>query len=31
VHLTGDIWFAVWAEGESPAFRLVGRYLDLEE
>jgi len=31
VHLTGDVWFAVWAEGESPAFRLVGRYLDLEE
>lgn len=31
VHLTGDVWFAVWSEGESPDFRLFGRYLDLEE
>ena len=31
VHLTGDVWFAVWAEGESPEFRLFGRYLELEE
>jgi hypothetical protein len=31
VHLTGDVWFAVWAEGDSPDFRLFGRFLDLEE
>jgi len=31
VHLGDDAYFAVWAEGESPAFRLHGRFVAPEE
>jgi hypothetical protein len=28
-HVRGDFWFVAFAEGESPDFRLVGRFVEL--
>ncbi|MBI2893566.1 MAG: hypothetical protein HYY06_08430 [Deltaproteobacteria bacterium] len=26
-HLSGDVWFASWSDGSSPAFRLEGKFV----